>query len=300
MSPRFLMMVPSWEDTGMKSRISNDDSTRQVSHQLLAQRSIHLFFIAKTITRHATNCISLTSPQVSSVTQTTVTERECLSQLLQEKDQLQREQEDRIKNLTKLLVTSSNLVKVKKVASLWNALNVLFVSIGYGIDNLLLPALFYFLLSFIFVQAPKRRVTWGGKLLRSAQSADFHAGVSDASFADPFSSNAKMRKTDMSTLEEQVEGKNMQYPVHPDTGDLFSCNLLSFFCLLIISLCSCVCTVYVLTAAEEFDSCWNIPEDFTLDTEMDQSSVTARSFRERWMWARSSNFNSIFPTACWD
>lgn len=38
-----------------------------------------------------------------------------LSQLLQEKDQLQREQEDRIKNLTKLLVTSSNLAPVKKV-----------------------------------------------------------------------------------------------------------------------------------------------------------------------------------------
>lgn len=38
-----------------------------------------------------------------------------LSQLLQEKDQLQREQEDRIKNLTKLLVTSSNQVPVIKV-----------------------------------------------------------------------------------------------------------------------------------------------------------------------------------------
>lgn len=53
--------------------------------------------------------------QVSSVTQTTATEKEVLSQLLQEKDQLQREQEDRIKNLTKLLVTSSNQVPVLKV-----------------------------------------------------------------------------------------------------------------------------------------------------------------------------------------
>lgn len=53
--------------------------------------------------------------QVSSVTQTTATEKEVLSQLLQEKDQLQREQEDRIKNLTKLLVTSSNQVPVVKV-----------------------------------------------------------------------------------------------------------------------------------------------------------------------------------------
>ncbi|XP_029618652.1 centromere-associated protein E isoform X11 [Salmo trutta] len=64
--------------------------------------------------------------EVSSVTQTTATEKETLSQILQEKDQLQREQEDRIKNLTKLLVTSSNFVTIKKM--------------------------------------PKRRVTWGGKL----------------------------------------------------------------------------------------------------------------------------------------
>ncbi|XP_036791709.1 centromere-associated protein E isoform X3 [Oncorhynchus mykiss] len=64
--------------------------------------------------------------EVSSVTQTTATEKETLSQILQEKDQLQREQEDRYKNLTKLLVTSANFVTIKKM--------------------------------------PKRRVTWGGKL----------------------------------------------------------------------------------------------------------------------------------------
>ncbi|XP_052334724.1 centromere-associated protein E isoform X2 [Oncorhynchus keta] len=64
--------------------------------------------------------------EVSSVTQTTATEKETLSQILQEKDQLQREQEDRYKNLAKLLVTSENFVTIKKM--------------------------------------PKRRVTWGGKL----------------------------------------------------------------------------------------------------------------------------------------
>ncbi|XP_024294621.1 centromere-associated protein E isoform X4 [Oncorhynchus tshawytscha] len=63
--------------------------------------------------------------EVSSVTQTTATAKETLSQISQEKDQLQREQEDRYKNLTKLLVTSSNFT-IKKM--------------------------------------PKRRVTWGGKL----------------------------------------------------------------------------------------------------------------------------------------
>ncbi|KAM9546096.1 LOW QUALITY PROTEIN: centromere-associated protein E-like [Salvelinus alpinus] len=64
--------------------------------------------------------------EASSFTQTTATEKETLSQILQEKDQLQREQEDRIKNLTKLLVTSSDFVSIKNM--------------------------------------PKRRVTWGGKL----------------------------------------------------------------------------------------------------------------------------------------
>lgn len=43
-----------------------------------------------------------------------MTEKETLCQLLQEKDQLQREQADRIRNLTKLLVTS-NVVQVQKV-----------------------------------------------------------------------------------------------------------------------------------------------------------------------------------------
>ncbi|XP_016119488.1 centromere-associated protein E-like, partial [Sinocyclocheilus grahami] len=52
--------------------------------------------------------------EVSSVTQTTATERESLCQLLQEKDQLRREQEDRIKNLTKLLVTASNVALIPK------------------------------------------------------------------------------------------------------------------------------------------------------------------------------------------
>ncbi|KAM8831547.1 centromere-associated protein E isoform 2-T2 [Spinachia spinachia] len=66
--------------------------------------------------------------EVSSHTHTSATEKEVLSQLLQEKDQLQREQQDRIKNLTTLLVSSSNLVPVRK--------------------------------------RPKRRVTWGGKMAR--------------------------------------------------------------------------------------------------------------------------------------
>ena len=54
--------------------------------------------------------------QVSSVTKTTANEKQSLCQMLQEKEQLQRDQEDRIRNLTKLLVTS-NVVLVKKVTS---------------------------------------------------------------------------------------------------------------------------------------------------------------------------------------
>lgn len=44
-----------------------------------------------------------------------MTEKETLFQLIQEKDQLQREQADRITNLTKLLVTASNVVPAPKV-----------------------------------------------------------------------------------------------------------------------------------------------------------------------------------------
>lgn len=53
--------------------------------------------------------------QVSTVTRTAETEKEVLAQLLQEKDQLQREQEDRIRNLTNIIVTSAKFVAVKKV-----------------------------------------------------------------------------------------------------------------------------------------------------------------------------------------
>ncbi|XP_016297019.1 centromere-associated protein E-like [Sinocyclocheilus anshuiensis] len=99
--------------------------------------------------------------EVSSVTQTTATERESLCQLLQEKDQLRREQEDRIKNLTKLLVTASNVALVPKV--------------------------------------PKRRVTWGGKLLRSARLLNDDLGVSDMSFAETY---IKKRRADCSLPNE--------------------------------------------------------------------------------------------------
>ncbi|XP_053471518.1 centromere-associated protein E isoform X3 [Ictalurus furcatus] len=102
--------------------------------------------------------------EVSSVTQTTVTEKETLSQLLQEKDQLQREQADRIRNLTKLLVTASNVVPVQKI--------------------------------------PKRRVTWGGKLFRSAPLLAGDYGSADMSFAEPF---FKKSKADLTVTEESEE-----------------------------------------------------------------------------------------------
>ncbi|XP_071334449.1 centromere-associated protein E isoform X3 [Trachinotus anak] len=102
--------------------------------------------------------------EVSSITHTTVTEKKVLSQLLQEKDQLQREQEDRIRNLTKLIVTSSNLVPVKKM--------------------------------------PKRRVTWGGKMLRLAHPSGCDSGPSDLSFAESFT---RKRKADRSCLMELGE-----------------------------------------------------------------------------------------------
>ncbi|MCJ8747829.1 hypothetical protein PDJAM_G00157970 [Pangasius djambal] len=102
--------------------------------------------------------------EVSSVTQTTVTEKETLFQLLQEKDQLQRDQADRIRNLTKLLVTASNVVPFQKI--------------------------------------PKRRVTWGGKLFRSAPLMSDDYGSPDMSFAEPF---FKKRKADLTVTEESED-----------------------------------------------------------------------------------------------
>ncbi|XP_037399048.1 centromere-associated protein E isoform X2 [Pygocentrus nattereri] len=114
--------------------------------------------------------------EVSSVTQTTVTEKETLCQLLQEKDQLQREQSDRIRNLTKLLVTASNVVQVQKI--------------------------------------PKRRMTWGGKLLRSAQSVAEDHGSADLSFAEPF---LKKRRADI-TVNEEGEDLDDFYSIAEDTS----------------------------------------------------------------------------------
>ncbi|KAG9354817.1 hypothetical protein JZ751_001530 [Albula glossodonta] len=95
--------------------------------------------------------------EVSSVTQTTATEKEVLAQLLQEKDQLQREQQDRIRNLTKIIVTSSNFVAAEK-------------------------------------KIPKRRVTWGGKLLRTVQLDSFHTGDAEFGPSEPL---VKKRKAEL-------------------------------------------------------------------------------------------------------
>uniref|UniRef100_A0AAQ6IUF4 Centromere-associated protein E n=1 Tax=Anabas testudineus TaxID=64144 RepID=A0AAQ6IUF4_ANATE len=127
--------------------------------------------------------------EVSSVTQTTATEKEVLSQLLQEKDQLQREQEDRIRNLTKLLVTSSNLVPVKKM--------------------------------------PKRRVTWGGKMLRLARPSLCGGDSSDLSFAESFT---RKRKADRSCLmelgEEDEFDSQWEIPDEPsDEMEISQCSV---------------------------------------------------------------------------
>ncbi|KAF6719290.1 Centromere-associated protein E [Oryzias melastigma] len=114
--------------------------------------------------------------EVSSVEQTTATEKEVLSQLLQEKDQLQREQEDRIRNLTKLLVTGSNLVPVHK--------------------------------------APKRRVTWGGKMSRLSQASTCEDGTSK-----PFSRRRKMEHTLLSDMNEDEEFFDSQWGIPEDPPD---------------------------------------------------------------------------------
>lgn len=107
------MTKPFLDDTEMKLWISSADFMRQVQLYWLLGFFRNVAGSPSSICKF--NFYFCTLPQVSSVTQTTATEKETLSQILQEKDQLQREQEDRIKNLTKLLVTSSDFVSIKKV-----------------------------------------------------------------------------------------------------------------------------------------------------------------------------------------
>ncbi|XP_061117796.1 centromere-associated protein E-like isoform X2 [Conger conger] len=116
--------------------------------------------------------------EVSSVTQTTATEKEVLAQLLQEKDQLQREQQDRIRNLTKIIVTSSNFVAVEK-------------------------------------KIPKRRVTWGGgKLFRAAQSGNFNIG--DAEF-EPLVKKRKADMSVLAEQDEDGVEFDSQWEIPEDT-----------------------------------------------------------------------------------
>ncbi|KAM9840829.1 centromere-associated protein E [Aulostomus maculatus] len=119
--------------------------------------------------------------EVSSVTQTTATEKEVLSQLLQEKDQLQREQEDRIKNLTKLLVTSSNPVPVQRM--------------------------------------PKRRVTWGGKMLRLARPSNCEGSPSNHSFAESVTRKRKAERSCLMELMEDDEEFDSQWEIPDEPSD---------------------------------------------------------------------------------
>ncbi|XP_066546446.1 centromere-associated protein E isoform X2 [Amia ocellicauda] len=108
--------------------------------------------------------------EVSSETRVQATEKEVLAQLLQEKDQLQREQEDRIKNLTMILVTSSS-----------------FVVNDMKMRN-------------------KRRVTWGGKLLRGMTSEGFN--FSDRGFPEH---SLKRKKADLSSVIEQDDSEMLDF-----------------------------------------------------------------------------------------
>ncbi|KAI3364122.1 hypothetical protein L3Q82_010799, partial [Scortum barcoo] len=129
---------------------------------------------------HEASVITL-FPLVSSVTQTTATEKEVLSQLLQEKDQLQREQEDRIRNLTELLVTSSNPLPVKKM--------------------------------------PKRRVTWGGKMLRLVRPSACDGGSSDLSFTESFSRKRKANSSCLMELGEDDEDFDAHWEIPDERSD---------------------------------------------------------------------------------
>ncbi|KAK2814195.1 hypothetical protein Q5P01_000709 [Channa striata] len=117
----------------------------------------------------------------ASVSSVTATQKKVLSQLLQEKDQLQREQEDRIRNLTKLLVTSSNQVPFKKM--------------------------------------PKRRVTWGGKMDGQIRPSACGGGSSDLSFAESFTRKRKAHQSCLTELGEDDECFETQWEIPDEPSD---------------------------------------------------------------------------------
>ena len=144
------MTEPFLEDTEMKLWTSSTDFMRQIQlYWLLGFFRNVAGFPFKEFTLFTTaisififvHC--LRSPQ--SLKQ--LRQKETLSQILQEKDQLQREQEDRIKNFTKLLVTSSDFVSIKKVNFLsltdmyWMLNSLTVVLLGY----------FYFVLPCLYI-----------------------------------------------------------------------------------------------------------------------------------------------------
>ncbi|XP_061733136.1 centromere-associated protein E isoform X2 [Nerophis ophidion] len=117
--------------------------------------------------------------EVSSRTQATATEKEVLSQLIQEKDQLQREQEDRIRNITKLLVTSTNVVQ----------------------------------------KVPKRRVTWGGKMMCLAAPDTDEGSPSNRSFAGYASRKRKSNRPCMMELAEDDEDFDSLWEIPEEPSD---------------------------------------------------------------------------------
>ncbi|KPP73024.1 hypothetical protein Z043_107927, partial [Scleropages formosus] len=96
--------------------------------------------------RYRNEIVDLKRRLEEAITRTAETEKEVLAQLLQEKDQLQREQQDRIRNLTNIIVTSSNFVALEK-------------------------------------KILKRRVTWGGKHLKDMHFESHIFGEGEISFA---------------------------------------------------------------------------------------------------------------------
>ncbi|XP_077571450.1 uncharacterized protein LOC144195581 isoform X2 [Stigmatopora nigra] len=124
--------------------------------------------------------------EVSSVTQTTATEKEELFQILQEKQQLQLEQEDRIRNLTELLVTSNNMTSVQLV--------------------------------------PKRRVTWGGKMLRHPMLPIPGTDLPYDSFSESICPRTNAYPSSMEKITEGEFFSNWTFPDEPEPDDTKSCE----------------------------------------------------------------------------
>lgn len=118
---------------------------------------------------------------------------------------------------------------------------------------------------------PSRRVTWGGKMVKLGHPSGCVGSFSDLSFAESFTQ--KRTQSDFSCLMELGEGNEE----HKGWIFMPRWNFAGALFLFFSYLCS------ILTDDEDFESNWGIPDEPSDEMEMSRSSVTVRSFGDRYV-----------------